>query len=468
MDGGYRIQGIFRKQGTGKPAGMTNYKIHTPEGDLAGTLVRPFHKISRKPPVVLIIAGSGPTDRNGNSSQMGVATDCYRELADGLSMVDIASLRYDKRFVGESGGFKEPIDSLSFEDYVNDARACIRQLKADKDFSSVIVLGHSEGALIGAIAAREEKADGYISLAGAGVPAKVILLRQLERTGLDKAHAQKALDSLMDGSMRHYIASWNKYDPAREIARLQTRVEILQGLRDLQVDKEDAGKLSAAAPKAWLMYLDSMNHVLKTAPADRAGNLATYHDPAAHLYPGLVPVIESFIRAPELEANGCMYNKWLDRQKAGDEGYIKFVKAKVDSLTTILHRCSERYAFPAGYKDHAFEITVPANFSHLSWEYGDNHLGLCFNDSGYKAAIVVHYDFDGSIRAGKDKDEEGKTVCNGRDIFLFRNWDDKFAGKVYLDHHIVVAYYIPDRRSEKMMQKSITSFRFISDSPASR
>jgi hypothetical protein len=140
----------------------------------------------------------------------------------------------------------------------------------------------------------------------------------------------------------------------------------------------------------------------------------------------------------------------------------------VDSLTTILHRCSERYAFPAGYKDHAFEITVPANFSHLSWEYGDNHLGLCFNDSGYKAAVVVNYDFDGSIRGGKDKDEEGKTVCNGKDIFLFRNRDDRFAGKVYLDHHIVVAYYIPDRSSEKMMQKAITSFRFISDSPASR
>jgi len=299
LDSTYRIQGIFPKQNPARSAYHTNYKVQTTDGSLSGELMTPERKNRYKPPVVLIIAGSGPTDRNGNSI-LGLYTDCYQQLAQGLNRQGIASLRYDKRWIGESMHFKGSLDSLRFEDYVNDARTCIRQLRADTNFSSVYVIGHSEGALIGAIASREEKVDGFVSLAGVGFPAEAVLRKQLAQSGLDQAGVEKALDSLKKGK-ELYISSWNKYDPAREIAKVKTPVMIIQGLRDLQVDRADAEKLAAAAPKAWVVYMDSMNHVLKGVPADRQVNLSTYNHPQLRLYPDLVPAIASFIRSRKNE-----------------------------------------------------------------------------------------------------------------------------------------------------------------------
>ncbi|HVV06501.1 MAG TPA: alpha/beta hydrolase [Puia sp.] len=299
MDSTYHIQGIFPKQNPAKSAYHTNYKVHTPDGDLSGELVTPVHRAGYKPPVVLIIAGSGPTDRNGNSI-LGLHTDCYQQLAQALDKQGIASLRYDKRRIGESTQFKGRLDSLRFEDYVNDARTCIRQLKADTNFSGVYIIGHSEGALIGAIVSHEEKVDGFVSLAGVGFPAEVVLRKQLAQTGLDQAGVEKSLDSLKKGN-ELYISTWNKYDPAREIAKVKVPVMIIQGLRDLQVSKEDAEKLAAAAPKAWVVYMDSMNHVLKGVPDNRQANLATYNHPQLRLYPDLIPAIVSFIRSRKKE-----------------------------------------------------------------------------------------------------------------------------------------------------------------------
>lgn len=196
--------------------------------------------------------------------------------------------------------FKGSLDSLLFEDYVGDARACIRQLRTDTNFSSVYVIGHSEGALIGAIVSHEEKVDGFVSLAGAGFPAESVLRKQLTQSGLDQAGVEKNLDSLKKGK-ELYISSWNNYDPAREISKLKVPVMIIQGLRDLQVDRADAEKLAAAAPKAWVVYMDSMNHVLKGVPADKRANLSTYNHPQLQLYPDLVPAIVSFIRSRKKE-----------------------------------------------------------------------------------------------------------------------------------------------------------------------
>lgn len=299
LDSTYHIQGIFPKQNPAKSSYHTNYRVHTSDGELKGELMAPERRKGYKPPVVLIIAGSGPTDRNGNSI-LGLHTDCYQQLAQGLDRQGIASLRYDKRWIGESMNFKGALDSLRFEDYVNDARACIRQLRTDTNFSSVYVIGHSEGALIGAIASREEKVDGFVSLAGAGFPAEGVLRKQFAQSGLDQAGAEKALDSLKKGK-ELYMSSWNKYDPAREISKLKIPVMIIQGLRDLQVDRADAEKLAAAAPKAWVVYMDSMNHVLKGVPDDKRANLSTYNHPQLQLYPDLVPAIVSFIRSRKKE-----------------------------------------------------------------------------------------------------------------------------------------------------------------------
>jgi pimeloyl-ACP methyl ester carboxylesterase len=290
LDSAGKIGGLFNKPTVAAaPDYHTNYKVHTPEGDLAGELKR----AKSRPPVVLIIAGSGPTDRDGNSG-LASHTDCYKLLAEALELEGIASYRYDKRFTGESAHFTERLDSVRFEDFVNDARACVRKLKADTNFSSVIVLGHSEGALIGAIAAREEKADGYISLAGVGVPAEIALRRQLAQGGRTGTGIEKGLDSLKMGN-EQYIVSWNRYDPAREVAKLKMPVLIIQGLTDLQVERQDAEKLKKALPRASLVLIGNMNHILKDAPLDRDKNIATYNNARLPLNAQLVPAIVRFI-----------------------------------------------------------------------------------------------------------------------------------------------------------------------------
>ncbi|MDO6434843.1 alpha/beta hydrolase [Flavitalea sp. BT771] len=296
IDSSYHVAGLFnRPNNYVKPVYHTNYKVAVPGGELHGELLMPARDVEGKIPVVLVIAGSGPTDRDGNNP-LGVKAAPYRMLAEALQQRGIASYRFDKRYTGESINFTGRMDSLRFEDYVNDAVACIRKLKADAAFSRVIVIGHSEGALIGAIAVREGQADGFVSLAGVGEPAEAVLRRQLARQGRSAAGVEKALDSLKAG-VEGYIASWNRYDPAREIGKLKMPVIIIQGLTDLQVGREDAEKLKAAAPKAGLVLIDSMNHVLKDAPMDRDKNIAAYGNDQSGLDKELVERIVGFVKS---------------------------------------------------------------------------------------------------------------------------------------------------------------------------
>ena len=315
LDSSNRIQGLHPKpKAAAASVYHTNYKVSTADGDLAGELLAPPH-MGHKVPVVLIIAGSGPTDRNGNN-MLGVRAAPYKLLAEELEKNGIASLRYDKRFIGESVPFRGRLDSLRFEDMLGDARACIRKLKADTGFSAVVVVGHSEGALLGSIAAREEKADRFISLSGVGEDATAVLKRQLAvslppqslsmvNSWLDSLHkghrvtvpASAPAANLFAPTSQTYLMSWFKYDPSREIARLDIPVLIIQGLTDLQVGRQDAEKLKAAAPKASLVLIDSMNHVLKDAPMDRARNIATYADEKLPLDKELVRTIIEFIKA---------------------------------------------------------------------------------------------------------------------------------------------------------------------------
>jgi len=313
LDSTSHIQGLFIRPGKQTSTSYhTNYKVSTDDGQLAGELLIPPHT-GRKVPVVLIIAGSGPTDRNGNNV-MGVKAQPYKLLAEALAKNGIATLRYDKRYVGESIGFKRALDSLRFEDLVGDAAACIKQLKADTNFSTVTVIGHSEGALIGTIAAREEKADGFISLSGVGEDAVAVLKRQLMANlppqsmpavtnwldSLRKGYrvtvpANSPVSNLFLPSIQTYMTSWFQYDPAREIAKLKMPVMIIQGLTDLQVTRQDAEKLKAAAPKASLVLIDSMTHVLKDGPAERGQNLATYTNEQLPLNKKLIQTVVEFI-----------------------------------------------------------------------------------------------------------------------------------------------------------------------------
>lgn len=273
----------------------SNFNAQTAEGKtLFGTLQMPENK-KEKPNVVLLIAGSGPTDRNCNSS-LGLKSNAFIMIADSLSAAGIASVRYDKRGVGESAAAIGSEADARFDDMVNDAVAFLKKLKAENKFGKIFIAGHSEGSLVGMIAAQKEKVDGYISIAGAGESADKIMSGQLENGNIkDSKEATLILNSLKKGklvetknenlssifhtSVQPYLISWFAYDPQIEIKKLNIPILIIQGKTDLQVGEEQAQLLKTAQPKATLILVNGMNHVLKIAPAERKQNLETYNMP---------------------------------------------------------------------------------------------------------------------------------------------------------------------------------------------
>jgi alpha-beta hydrolase superfamily lysophospholipase len=243
------------------------------------------------------------------------ANNSLKMLADGLAARGIASLRYDKRAIGQSvvPGMKE--EDLRFTNYIDDAAGWIRQLRADKRFSTVTVAGHSEGSLIGMVAARDAGADAYISLEGGGRNAKDIIQEQLAaqlppdvvsnaRTLMDKVSAGEKVDSvppflaaLFRPSVQPYLASWFKYTPADEIVKLRVPVMIVQGTHDIQTSMQDAHQLSTAMKSARLLEIEGMNHILKSTPAGRAEQVPAYSDPNLPVVPQLLDEMAAFVKA---------------------------------------------------------------------------------------------------------------------------------------------------------------------------
>jgi pimeloyl-ACP methyl ester carboxylesterase len=284
--------------------------VKTLLGTISGTLAMP-KDANGKVPLVLIIAGSGPTDRDGNSPKLGLYANIYKMIANELGKKGIASLRYDKRLVGQSTtSIKE--NEIRFEDYVEDAAALLNMFTADERFSRVIILGHSEGSLVGMMAAFDEPVKGFISVAGAGDSADKILTEQMKsQPAFISDGFNRMLDSLKRGkttdnidpalyfiarpSIQKYLMSWFRYNPQREIRKIKVPILIIQGTTDLQVTVGDAEKLKKAKSDAILTIIPNMNHVLKEAPADKEKNKATYNEPDLPLKPEFVTAIITFV-----------------------------------------------------------------------------------------------------------------------------------------------------------------------------
>ncbi len=286
----------------------TTVVLHTSSGNLVGTLTFPTK--SSKVPVALIIAGSGPTDRDGNNPMAKCAN--LQKLAYSLANNHIASLRFDKRAIGASKAAATSEADLRFETYIADAKDWITLLKKDNRFSKIIVVGHSEGSLIGMVAALN-LADKYVSIAGAGESADNIIKTQLATQPqsvkdlcfpiLDSLIAGKTvkdinpmLNSLFRPSVQPYMISWFKYNPQIEIKKLTISVLIIQGTNDIQVTVNDAQLLAKAIPSAKLVLIKNMNHIFRTLEStERTANVATYNDASLPINEELVSSITSFI-----------------------------------------------------------------------------------------------------------------------------------------------------------------------------
>jgi len=290
----------------------TDVALPVPPSPLHGTLLTPAGQTTA---VAVIIPGSGPTDRDGNNP-LGVSAGTYRLLAEGLAAEGIATLRIDKRGIGASAFALTSEADLRFDAYAADARAWAAEAATRAGQPCAWLIGHSEGSLVAleAVQTPDDRICGVISLSGAGRPAATVLREQMAgmpeplktqafsalselEAGRTVPDAPPQLAALFRPSVQPYLISWLPLDPAKLAAAYRGPLFIGQGTTDLQVKMTDAEALSAARPDATLVPFEGVNHVLKVAPADPAGNAATYRDPSLPLAPGVVDAVAAFIKA---------------------------------------------------------------------------------------------------------------------------------------------------------------------------
>jgi len=288
------------------------YTIKSGALELGGTLVMP-RGASGRVPVAVIIAGSGPTDRNGNSL-MGIRPNSYAQLAWRLAERGIATLRFDKRGMpGTKGTFD--MTKMTLDDFAADARAAAESLARDSRFSKVVLLGHSEGSALALIAARQgAPVAGVISVSGLGRPLGVVMREQLARQ-LDSATLIR-YDSAMAQYLRgeqpkdvppqlgplfvpinlSFMKSLTSFDPPAAIRAVRQPVLIVQGGRDVQVTVADAERLHTAKPDAQLVVVPLANHVLKQAnDTTLIGQMPTYQNPTVPIMTDVSNAIADWI-----------------------------------------------------------------------------------------------------------------------------------------------------------------------------
>ncbi|NCT17495.1 MAG: alpha/beta hydrolase [Flavobacteriaceae bacterium CG_4_8_14_3_um_filter_34_10] len=263
--------------------------------------------------LAILIQGSGPTDRNGN--QPMVNNNSLKYLAEGLSNRKIATFRYDKRLVNlaRQGRLKE--ENIVFDDFIKDAMDVTAYFKKDPRFSKIVIIGHSEGSLVGMVTAQENRADAFISIAGAGQEIDDVIVDQLERQAPAlKEDARNSFDdlrvngiatnygeglsSIFRPSVQPFMRTWMAYNPQKEIAKLNIPVFIINGNQDIQVDENEAKLLKIAKPDAELLIIEGMNHIFKKiTPGDTMENAKSYNEPNRKVMPELIETIENFIKA---------------------------------------------------------------------------------------------------------------------------------------------------------------------------
>ena len=249
-----------------------NVVLNTKEGQIKGKLLLPGGV--KTCPVVLIIAGSGPTDMDGNSAIGNLRNNSLKFLAEGLAANGIASLRFDKRGIGTSASAGKEEAKLRFEDYVNDVTGWIDYLAKEKRFTTITVAGHSEGA-------RKEVASINGSL----------------KNGKEVSDVPAYLQSLYRASVQPYLISWFKYNPRTVIASVKVPVLIVQGKNDIQVSVEDAELLKKGCPAAELLLIDKMNHVLKDCESKAVQQqMLTYGNPSLPVNSTLIASVSTFVK----------------------------------------------------------------------------------------------------------------------------------------------------------------------------
>lgn len=272
-----------------------------------GTLLSPNNV--KKPNLAIIIAGSGPTDRDGN--QNFLKNNSLKKLAVNLTNNNIATYRYDKRIVKQlkSNNLDK---NIIFDHFVTDAKSVIDYFKSTKNFNKIYVIGHSQGSLVGMLAAKD-RADGFISLAGAGQSIDQVIIEQVNKTAPNFTEDTKrifktlkegktttdypmALSSIFNIEIQKFMINWMKYNPTEVLSTLNIPILVINGTKDLQVSESEAKLLKEANKDATLKIIENMNHVLVTIEGDDLENSKSYAETQRPIAEGLIEAITDFIK----------------------------------------------------------------------------------------------------------------------------------------------------------------------------
>lgn len=280
---------------------QVDVSVETSAGKLYGTILADSNQ--KENPIIYFIGGSGASTRNGIG-------DSQLQLANALFENNIYSLSVDKRGAGKSAEALISENDIRIDTLVNDAVKWINYLK-EKGYHNIIVAGHSQGSLIGMLAAQKTPVNKFISLAGAGRGIDIVLKEQLSgMLPVFRDSAYSVIDSLKKGvlldsispylyslfrpSVQPFITSWISFDPVEEIKKISIPILIIQGTTDLQVKVEDANLLHDANSNSELHIIKKMNHVFRNAPMDKTENSATYTDASIPINQKLIKVMVNF------------------------------------------------------------------------------------------------------------------------------------------------------------------------------
>jgi fermentation-respiration switch protein FrsA (DUF1100 family) len=303
-----------------------DYLVDTGRGLLPGSLLVPEGREGEAPLALIISAAA--QDRDGDNYAVPGRSDALSQLAAALSGRGIASLRYDRRGAGEAYRLGEREEDLRFDDHVADARSAIAEAAADRRFSGIWVIGYGEGALVGA-AALDPSLQGALSAEVLGRVRGVAALCASGKTELetvdgalasipeeDQAEARAIMSALEAGqsypdpspyfadffrpSIQPYLASYFRYDIRAVFAALGLPILVAAGGSDLQVPASEAELLARAKSEAAYRVVAGMSHALKAVGEDEEANYTSFTDPSIPLAPGLVDLLEAFVKGASL------------------------------------------------------------------------------------------------------------------------------------------------------------------------
>lgn len=257
--------------------------------------------------LVIMIAGSGPTDRNCNN-HAGLQTNAFKHLADSLHHAGFSSFRYDKRGIGAST--KVPESTMTMEEFIEDASVIVNYFT--DSFDKIFLLGHSEGALIANMVGNTNAyVKGCILVSGTAVSLDSIFLEQLAKfpklydlakmhieeikTGKQLSEVNPMLASLFRPSVVPFLTSAFSLDPLFEIQQLNVPAILIGGTCDRQVSEKHTKALANHCEHCRSVIIEGMGHTLKDVALDCKKDNESYTNPEMPIHPQLIEVILSFL-----------------------------------------------------------------------------------------------------------------------------------------------------------------------------